>query len=289
MKTTQSTTHDEPQQESTWPQAWPVAVVPLTAQSLPISLERVRDQGIPALAFATSAESYSQIPPTHIPPVVPPEPEFEPEPDPLRRMSLKTTAIVGAFASLLFLLIAAMLFREPINDFTKAHLQEAEQKAAAAREQARVRALENTVTVLLNDANSVWTQLSIANATLAARIELLLGQPLESAIASPPASLRKAVITSDATLYAWTNMINTRVTPQEMASSDQLLTTVRSHLAQHAVNEAEDHQLRRFLDWAAKRRQAIEAIDLNDLGPNQSLDGGPATPTINAPERRFIQ
>jgi len=204
-------------------------------------------------------------------------------------MSVRTTAFVVGLALLLFLIAAAVLFRQPISDLAKARAKEIDRGIADAHEQARLRAIENALTLQLNDANCVWEQLRTANATLAARVEVLLGQPLESAIASPPASLRKSLIVSDATLHVWTDLINSRLTPQDVTQSNQLLTNVTSHVAQHMGSELDGQQLKRFIDWAALRRHTIDAIDLDCLGPNQALDDRTLTATIDAPERRSVE
>lgn len=196
------------------------------------------------------------------------------------------TAIIAALALLLFFVPVALLYHRPLAALAQIRSDEAEQELLVARQQAQYHAIAKLVATRFDQATTALEQLRTSNAAVATRVESLLGQSFDSAIDAPPASLRTACLTSPATLQAWTDLMNARTSPSQLATGEELLAAVASHIQQKAVTETDQKQLDQLLPWLQERQRAINAVNLDFLSQYRSLDARHLANRITATERR---
>ncbi len=203
--------------------------------------------------------------------------------------SSTTVLLICVLAVFLFLLAGALLFSDPLNHLAQAHLLQVQEKTLVAEQRARDLALEETVAQRMNDVALALDRLRSSQAQLTTEVEQLLGQSVQAAIAAPPVHVRRALITSQSLLYAWTDLVNAQVSPAQFTAWEQALAAIRSHLQQHTISESHSFDLSQSLNCIRERQRAVDKVDLDAFRVIFSPDGSPGRHAIAASERRSVQ
>jgi hypothetical protein len=190
----------------------------------------------------------------------------------LRGTSTMTVVCILAAGVLIFLLVGIVLLREPLSNFSRTKLVQTEQRAAAEEQNAQYMALEKAVDYKLAQATDALDKLQTANDLMTRRVEAIVGQSWQSAVNDPPSGLARAMLKSDDLLHAWTNLLNTRVTPEQIAARKDTLSTLATCLHQKTLQEHHQYQVEQVLEWATTSQKSIEAIDLGFLKQDTLVD-----------------
>lgn len=212
-----------------------------------------------------------------------------PQPRPLNlsgAIRISTVLIILVSALCFFTIAATALFRDPLSQMAEAKVIDARQRAAEAERRAAYMALEQAVTQCLEQAEVTIAQLELANEDFARRVESALGYPLEAALSRTPTSLRRALITSDAVLYAWTNIVNAYVTRRQFDAYRQILSETRSSMQSKTLMPVHQQKLDHLSGRMQERLDAISRASIDALIGHNALDGQFVTRTIARPERR---
>lgn len=197
-----------------------------------------------------------------------------------------TMFVLLAAAVFVFVIAAAVLFHEPLTHVFKTRELAEERGLLAARQEAELLALKDAVTERLERAEQSLAELESANDQLTRQVEAIARVPLETTIVHPPMHLRRAILTSDACLYAWTDVINAHVTPQQFDDHRQRLHSIRADLQQGTATQSHRRELDSTLQWIRQRRDTIAVIDLGPLHRDNAIDTQGITRTITLQERR---
>ncbi len=160
--------------------------------------------------------------------------------------------MVITLAILLFLLAAMIILREPLDKLADKGRADAQARLLRQEQDARKVSLRESIETKLAEATHALNALQNANALLIAKVEAKLGRPLEPAIPDPPASLRRATLKSDEVLHPWTTLINTILTPEQIAMHSQTLASADTALYQDNLSPALLYNLRATIDLGCR-------------------------------------
>jgi hypothetical protein len=187
---------------------------------------------------------------------------------------------------MVLLLATAFILRAPLRDAASAHIRQIDADAAEREAQAKREALERAFTSRLDACAQALQELREAAVSFQKNVEAALGLPLSAARAQPPTRLRHLMLNSDAFLKTWTTLINTYVTPEELAAQDQSLSQIRANLRHGLIRDEAQSELDRLDDWIRDRTHHLNAAESLLQTLTQLLDGTAYPQTAHAVERR---
>jgi len=122
---------------------------------------------------------------------------------PVPQLSPDVTSMVVGTGAVLFLLVAVLLFWEPITSGLGGCIHRIGGTIVDARENSRYRSLQRAVETRLSQAQRSLDNLEADYLAMDRRVRTIIGKPLKSAIADPPQPLRSAIYTREDVSEAW--------------------------------------------------------------------------------------
>ena len=203
------------------------------------------------------------------------------------RGTVHPSLVVIGFAVMTIVLAAAFVLRTPLTQATRGGIEDGWPSIEERQRQAEYHALERAVGAQLKAATDGLQQLRQAAVPFQRRVDAALGLPLPTAADTPPAWLRKLILTSDAFLATWTTLVNTYVTREQLTDCSDCILEIRSRLRDEMLYDSDVPDLEQLNDWISARQYDIETSESLFQQLGQFLDAKPFAKTIETAERSY--